>query len=255
MNAHFLKLPVDPSNPGQVLACCGLVELVSRVHGPTASRFQTSETPAFFIHASRETVQDAVEALKTCPVEFLDDDRLHLDGPFDLRLDWWHDKAHGASVPKTWAGGVRPKTFFPPYQKALEPRKQDPAAWWDLKLKLDSASPCLDPREFVHSLDTGFSPYEVKASVWTFPYVEILAFIGVQRFRPASETATSETAMRNAYSYYLWEHGLLPTVAALLFSGNINFGNHTRFIFRLRPRDQENRYKAWTFSHRKEEKE
>lgn len=238
-------LPVDPKNPGQVLACGGLLELLLRCHGPVFSFFHLADPPSFTLHASETQIIDAVNQLVQCPVEAHDDDSLTLGPPFDLRLDWWLERAAGALVPKTWAGGVRPKSFFPAYQKALRPAEHPPATWWDVLVdQVGSASPGLDPREFTHTLDTGFSAYDAGLKTATFIYVQMLAFLGLQRFRPAGEA-------RGFFSYTLWQAPLLPSVAALTFSGQSPVGAGPRFWFRLRARDQENRYKAFSFAERK----
>lgn len=237
-------LPVDPRNPGQVLACCGLLELLLRLEGPTPSMFQLAEPAHFTIDADEQRVVEALDALARCPVRAPEDDSLSLGEPFHLHLEWWLDRAAGIPVPKTWAGGVRPRSFFPAYQRALRPREQKSSDWWDTLVFLDSASPGLDPREFTHSLDTGFSVYHARLNSSTFPYVQILALIGLQRFRPKPE-------QRGVFSYTLWDQPLLPLIASLTFAGQSPVGAGASYVFRLRSRDQENRYKAFSYAERK----
>lgn len=237
-------LPVDPRNPGQVLACCGVLELLQRLAGPVRSWFQLADPPCFYLEAGEGTVRSAVEKLKSCPVACGDDDTLTLLEPLSLRLDWWTERSAGAIVPKTWAGGVRPRSFFPAYQQALQPETHKPSEWWDALVSLDSASPGLDPREYTHTLDTGFSSYDLKIRSSTYVYVQVLALIGLQRFRPTPEA-------RHTFSYALWQDPLLPAVAALAFAGQSPLGRGVGFAFRLRARDQENRYKAFSFATKK----
>ncbi|MFN3412600.1 MAG: hypothetical protein ACK42L_00865, partial [Thermoanaerobaculum sp.] len=190
-------LPVDPQNPGQVLACCGLLELTSRLYGPVLSQFQLAP-PAFLVEIGEEQLRNVLRALQQCPVQAFAEDALILGEPFHLRLDWWLEKKTAKPVPKTWAGGQRPLPFFRAYQKALKPDELPVARWWDSRSSgVEAASFCFDPREFTHSLDTGFSTYDLKVKAETFVMVELLAFIGLQRFRPAAENRVS-------FSYLLW---------------------------------------------------
>lgn len=237
-------LPVDPHNPGQVLACCGLIELLARHAKPVASSFDLDGGPRFLVALTEIDLVNALDALAHCNVSNGDDDSLSLGQPFDLRLDWWLDKGEGVPVPKTWAGGVKPATFFRPYQAALKPRTDNLHQWWRVSDFLGSASPGLDPREFTHSLDTGFSLYDTEVNAGTFPYVNILAFIGLQRFRPNPD-------QRGVFSYTLWQKRVLPSVAALTFAGHSTVGAGPSFLFRLRSRDQKNRYKAFSFAEKK----
>lgn len=243
--AEALVFPLDPRNPGQVFACCGILELLFRLEGPKPSWFQLKEPASFQVEASQQAVREALENLKRCQVAYGDDDSVTLLSPFHLRLDWWTERAAGTPVPKTWAGGVRPRSFFPPYQQALSPFQDAPETWFEVtSSSLGSASPCLDPREFTHNLDTGFSTYSLHLPTASFVYVQVLALVGLQRFRPQPQN-------RHTFSYYLWQVPMLPQVAALVFAGHLPLGSGAGFSFRLRARDQENRYKAFSYATKK----
>lgn len=237
-------IPTNPQNPGQVLACAGVLELALAEHGPVLSRFVTENNRVLFqLALAPHQVQELVKKLAECPTTLGEDDSVTLGPPFHLRLDWWLEKGAGQAVPKTWAGGVRPRSFFPAYQKAsCQAATKPPRDWWEiLDESLESASPGLDPREFTHALDTGFSTYETKLKTATYPLVQLLALIGLQRFRPRSEN-------RNTFSYFIWCDALVPQVAALVFAGHVMVGQAKGFVFQLRARDQENRYKAFSFA-------
>lgn len=234
-------MPVDPRNPGQVLACCGLLELASRLHGPVWSQFQR-EPPAFSVELGEQGLRQVLHDLQRCQVRADTEEALLLGSPFQLRLDWWLEKKAAKPVPKTWAGGQKPLPFFKAYQRALNPDQIPIERWWDeTAAGVEAASFCFDPREFTHSLDTGFSTYDLKVTAETLVMVELLAFIGLQRFRPAPEN-------RVRFSYVLWPLPLRPVVAAFAFSGVFPVAKGWRFSFRLRSRDQEDRYKAFSYA-------
>ncbi len=235
------ELPVDPYNPGQVLACCGLLELVSRRHGPILSHFHWDRCSTFVLEVQEKDLAHVLKELKRCSVEALAEDALFLGEPFHLRLDWWLEKKAANRVPKTWAGGQKPLPFFQAYRRALREDETGVARLWDeSSAGVGAKSFCFDPREFTHSLDTGFSAYDLKVDTETFVAVELLAFVGLQRFRPAPEK-------RGSFSYVLWQRPLRPVVAAFAFAGLFPVKG-TAFLFRLRSRDQEDRYKAFSYA-------
>lgn len=138
-----LGILLDPTNPGQFFACCGLLEVADRIWNGAEGWF--SETGGrFYLNPAkgqyREDVLDPVAALTACRLtntmteaqnerltelsamrkKDQDDaqkaEKKQLEGlrrgaplllqssSFTLRLDWWHDTRAGGSRFKTWAG-------------------------------------------------------------------------------------------------------------------------------------------------------
>ena len=96
-----------------------------------------------------------------------------------------------------------------------------------------------DSRRFAHALDAGFSLDEQKMKVVAYPAVELLALIGLQRFRPAV------TDDRWTFCYHTWSYPLMPSPASAVCSGAIG-GGREQYHFRVRFRDDQKRFKAFT---------
>jgi len=65
----------------------------------------------------------------------------------------------------------------------------------------------LDPRAAWNALEVGFSPKEQGMSVDTYPAVEMLGAIGLQRFRPVQDDG-------DYFNYAIWQVPLVPSTAA-----------------------------------------
>jgi CRISPR-associated protein Csb3 len=129
-----ITVQVDPTNPGQFFACCGLLELADRLWPGAEGWF---EKPWFCI-ASLGTLSDLISRLAQAKIrsslsgsqlerlgtllsakkakltpedveekqrlsEMWKRERLHLSAPFDLWLDWWRDERGERTALKTWA--------------------------------------------------------------------------------------------------------------------------------------------------------
>jgi hypothetical protein len=229
---------VDISNPGQFFACCGLLELADRLW-PTAGVLGifTSRHFELWTDSTDCSLQRIIDDFVSADVQQLDlgdnaASPLHLGEPFNLRLDWWQkvegpNKTRidlgGGSKLKTWAGKQFGPLIFRLMKNAcadidlLKPL-DDPKAVYDTTggKKKKTASPFyFDARREETSLDIGFSPDEQDMSVVTYPAVESLALIGLQRFRPA----VGEKTQRRSFIYTAWAERLPPIVAMSAVSG------------------------------------
>src|SRR6516162_297684 len=110
-----ISVTVDPTNPGEFFACCGLLELADRLWPGgaegwfEAGRFllrRTDGTEATLAHLIQ-----AVSGVKLRQLDLEDDmsSPVELPRPFALRLDWWQEKGgEGRASPlKVWAGAMR----------------------------------------------------------------------------------------------------------------------------------------------------
>ncbi len=121
-----IEIAVDLTNPGQFFACCGLLELASRIDGNALSWFGGST------YCMSTTAEDFLDKFFSCAVEVdtsfksadtndrsnedadEGDDHhrgrifpMRLGHPFDLLLDWWtDDEAQGQKL-KLWTAGQR----------------------------------------------------------------------------------------------------------------------------------------------------
>ena len=84
-----------------------------------------------------------------------------------------------------------------------------------------------DSRREGTSLDLGFSPDEQDMSVETYPAVESLALVGLQRFRPVAD----ETSSTRSFVYTAWADSLPVTVAAAAACGILEVRSCGRFRF------------------------
>ena len=97
-----IRVRVDPSNPGQFFACCGLLELADRLWGGAEGWFDDG---MFMLRpvgspARATDLRALLAAIAGGALDQLDPDDdcaspLRLGPPFEMRLDWWHDEVAG----------------------------------------------------------------------------------------------------------------------------------------------------------------
>ena len=220
-----ITIPVDLTNPGQFFACCGLLELADRLW-PGADGWFTDVTFSISSEGISCDLFSILKALAAATIEPVDHDdnasaiRLGL-GEVSILLDWWRDEAAGGQRLKTWAGRQSgPQIFSLMTAKITEaagagsgnPLDFSAAVFEikDGKTKKKTISPFyFDSRRASTSLDAGFSADEQQMSVREYPVVESLAMIGMQRFRPRADEATSP----RSFLYTAWSDRL-PAILA-----------------------------------------
>jgi CRISPR-associated protein Csb3 len=159
------------------------------------------------------------------PAEFLLSIGSDLDGkPYDATLEplelvvgsqsitlaWWlNDTRTEKSSLKTWGGNQTPRDMLRKLLKLLDHSKRpeqlfEASVYTTTRFGVDARS-AWEPR------DVGYSPNDEqnKAAV-TFPWVEVLAVIALQGFRPAKLPKS-----RSRFCYSTWAEPL-PLVAARL---------------------------------------
>jgi hypothetical protein len=116
---------VDPTNPGQFFACCGLLELADRLW-PGAEGWFAAGDRKFHI-ASRGDLAELVGALSTADLTLMDGDiysgRVRIGKPFrPLVLDWWHESGGrpDAKDLKVWAGTMESHGIAHAMQRAMK---------------------------------------------------------------------------------------------------------------------------------------
>lgn len=264
---------VDPTNPGQFFACCGLLELADRLWDgaegwfsnqslefiirPTGTRLDSGVSTLIAqiarcrltntmtdaqlqrraqLSSMRKQVREATPALEA-EKKSLDalwrEAPILLHEPFNLRLDWFLDDQAGGDTFKTWAGQQSVLDIASGMKASAstdELGDRIPEDWLSRRSKTD----CL-PFNFDSDLggvgsdrDVGFSFDPLKAiSVQTRPLVELLAFVGLQRFRPI------RIGLANRYRFALWLDPLVPEVAAPTACGLIESPGVRAFEFQL----------------------
>jgi len=136
------------------------------------------------------------------------DGALYLGPPFDLRLDWHLDGQTGAGRFKTWAGQQNISDIAFELKEAIGRGLFDSELEWLFARMPCQASLHLDAVGAGTDLDTGFSfdPLKIR-SADKRALVELLAFIGLQRFPPRP------IDQEGGYMYATWLDPLTPQVA------------------------------------------
>src|SRR5262249_27028549 len=100
-----IHIDVDLTNPGQFFACCGLLEIASRLAAQVEGRFENG----CFVLSGSNALKGLLSAIRDARLVPLETDvpttsPLLLPAPIDLCLNWWLDGRAGGSMFKTWAG-------------------------------------------------------------------------------------------------------------------------------------------------------
>lgn len=176
--------------------------------------------------------------------------RLTIGSPFNLDMDWWQDD--GDEVPKPWAGSMQVRRVAAaalaqctdafsqlcPFEYACVLRPTDDAEGDDAESDGEESGKA-EPFYFDSTRGTNASPIDQgfsanKLSVWrdglpsksgkikrkqvkmestAFPAVELLALIGLERFRPMP------TELPRVFVYRAWAVPLPPSAAAAAACG------------------------------------
>lgn len=265
-----IRICVDPTNPGQYFACCGLLELADRLWGGAEGWF---EGDWFNIRSGEgSSLPELLRRFKTSPLidqadgviaENADDDdaadddskvqplELVLPGSsHPLRLDWWADKSL-----KPWAGSMNVRVIYRAMTNAIDTSCADP--FNDARVVFDPISDAKgttrvkkdkkrEPFYFdarrgasARSLDIGFTPDALKMTTGAFPAVESLCLVGLQRFRP------SPTATRRVFDYHTWAVPLEACVAPCAVCGLMTGLEGRGFRFENAFRTDQRKHKAF----------
>ena len=201
---------MDPWNPGQFYACCGLVELLN-----TESHFALDK-------ARPRRAEFIMESDADLDLNHVLHDLRNANYTFDpvgeksvwpvsidfhgrkIQLDWWldvfYEKTHHL---KCWAGQVTTGKLIEELREGLNAEGTEGLF---LRSKMMKSKFGIDPRSAWNSLGVGFSPNEHGQDSATFPAVEFLGAIGLQGFRP-------DVKKRDSVNYFLWQDNLPRLVA------------------------------------------
>jgi CRISPR-associated protein Csb3 len=83
----------------------------------------------------------------------------------------------------------------------------------------------LDPRNFVHALDLGFSANESKLKAMAYPIVEVMALVGLQRCLPVRSDQFNV--------YHTWQHPLGLCAASAVACGVSKAPTSEAFAFKM----------------------
>lgn len=266
-NEANITIPVDLTNPGQFFACCGLLELAGRLDeeaegwfGEGHFKLRSSSSFSRLIDVLEQaTIANTMSPAQLLRLEELsklskkdrereglDDEKKSLDALrreepillrtfFTLRIDWFHDDYAGGSRFKTWAGQQSVLDIATAMHAGVRHAVTgDESTLWNstrgggLPFNFDS-----DLGAQGSALDVGFSFDPLAANEGTRiegtcrPALELLAFIGLERFRPR------EVGGQNRFLYSAWSTPLSNSVAACVASVSLAIPHARTYEFPL----------------------
>ncbi|MEX0887185.1 MAG: hypothetical protein WD009_12185 [Phycisphaeraceae bacterium] len=244
MNERFDTLPCDLSNPGHFFACCGLMEIAALLDPEVTARFTGG---GFWMSVAPADALAALIAADLAPVPLPEGSRrarggqprkiapLHIavDSSI-LVVDWWLHE--GVADFKSWSGGQSASDAALKMHEAIG--EMGPVA--DV---LDRAVPAslkpyyYDCRAGGNAVDLGFMDSDLVTTVYAG--TELLAFIGLQRFRPAP------AGTRWGRRYATWSRPLPIELAMAAAACVLPPLEQERWHFDMTWRDAAGRYKAF----------
>jgi CRISPR-associated protein Csb3 len=253
-----ISVRVDPTNPGQFFACCGLLELADRLWGGAEGWFEQGAFFARPIDCDDQTERSLGSLLRAVAGAFVrpadpEDEAsspIEIPSPFDLRLDWWKDDRGGGKQLKVWAGSMRNVRIAHAMQSVLHWEESQTGALFDYATVVyDPAEPDnkVEPFYFdarrgssAQPIDIGFSPDSLHMTNLAYPAVEFLCLVGLQRFRPMP------TETPRVFDYYTWTIPLATSIASLAACGLLAHAGARGFRFRSAFRTDQRKHKAFT---------
>jgi len=273
MNAteKLIELPVDLTNPGQFFACCGVLELASRLD-PNAEgcfvgrqfRIRCSLSFEELIHSLRHakvkntmSTQDVfrMEELAAMPKKErekagLEEEKKALDSkrreepvlfqfhdqtPFDFIVDWFRDGEAGGSRFKTWAGQQSVLDIATAMYDGLnELSPQQPCSLWN-SLRGRGLPFNFDSELGGQgsALDIGFSFDPLSGNELTRIEGACRPGLEVLSFLGLQRFRPREISRQNRFVYTAWHQFLPPSVAAAVACQSIEDGQTRSYEFRL----------------------
>jgi CRISPR-associated endonuclease/helicase Cas3 len=224
-----INVTLDPTNPGQFFACCGLLELANRLWDGVEGWF-AKDNRSFNISGSG-TLEDLIRAVTTAKLTLHDTDdiysgRFEIGSPFrPLLLDWWHENGGRSDAKdlKIWAGTMESYGIAVAMQKAMRGEQFQSPELFNVGMVVPDPNDAKKKKEpyyydarrgpNAHSRDVGFSPNDLSLTTTAFPAVEFLCLVGLQRCQPAK---TEETRI---YDFFTWTEPLPPALLPAVVSG------------------------------------
>ncbi len=243
---------VDVSNPGQVFACLGLLEVLDRLSPGSVGAFRSEKE---FEVRSEAIVASVTESLREATVE---EERRYGDPPpwggdkawpVVLRgrfgpvvLDSWLEPDHGriAKGLKLWAGRVGTLDLLRGLIGALPARRHLP----DVRLfdwEAAGTPTGLDPRSAVSKENLGFSYDSQGLKPVLYPFADLLAMVGLQGARPGRTGS-----LTYSYSYCLWEEPLPAMIARAALVGALPALASSRWVYKVESRGMGGTYRYLT---------
>ncbi len=192
------RVPIDPRNPGLFFACCGLFEIAELLAAGGEAWFEDGgklfclESEAGLPPPRPEIEPNTDEGNRydktTEPLT------LRFGGQA-LRLNWWLNSTETDKSPlKTWGGQQTPRRVLEETLALLVEyatvEELFPAS------SFTTSRFGVDARSAWEPIDLGYSPNDTaRKEALTYPWVELLAVVGLQGFRPSGRRRELEYAV------------------------------------------------------------
>ena len=186
---------IDPANPGEVLACCGIAHFAWLLDATTATGFAHDGRWRF---AAPDGLLEALPA----PAPTRQDGGLRVCG---IALDWWQAWGLNPEL-KTWAGQ---QSALSVHRNLASATGTSAAVDWQTCSATTTGRLNLDIRGTWNALAIGWSLNEHKdREMLCRPWLELLASLGLQAFPLLGNR-------RDGFRYHLWRPlPLAPAIAA-----------------------------------------
>lgn len=253
MSTTSITVAVDPTNPGQFFACCGLLELADRLWPGAEGWF--GEGGREFHVACAGTLLELVAAIGGAELTIIHEDDPYsspftIGKPFrPLSIDWWETDQTGAKDLKVWAGTMESHGIAHAMQHAMKNDRFHHPDLLDVGMVVmnpDDSGKKKEPYYYdarrapnAHSRDVGFSANDLGVTSTAFPAVELLCIVGLQVARPAF---TKESRI---YDYFTWPIPLSPNLLLAASTGNLGICGAQGYRFENWFRTGQKKHKAF----------
>ena len=264
-----ITVAVDPTNPGQFFACCGLLELADRLWPGAEGWF--SEDGREFRVACAGTLSKLLSTLANAELNSsLTDqelkrlgtllsankskltqaeteekgrlstlwkrERLHLSKPFGLWIDWWFDEKTGGKSMKTWAAKQLVLEIARPMLRVLKEQGWSESATADVvsrTARVDGVPFYFDSHSNCQSTprDTGFGLYTLRNDIDTQGNARPL--LELAAFLGIQRFRPRVIADKRLLCFTLWPLPLPIAVAGVATTGLLGLPGERRYAFKM----------------------
>jgi hypothetical protein len=248
-----ITVAVDPTNPGQFFACCGLLELADRLWPGAEGWF--GEGGREFLIDCDGTLGQLVNAIASAELKIVNADEpysspFRIGSPFrPLSIDWWESDQTGAKDLKVWAGTMESYGIAYAMQQAMKDERFQQSNLLDVDMVVKTPNEPTKKKEpyyfdarrapNAHSRDVGFSANDLGITSIAHPAVELLCIIGLQVARPA---VTSE---KRIYDYFTWPIAIPTNLILAASTGSLGLPTAQGYRFENWFRTGQKKHKAF----------
>ncbi|MDZ4687413.1 MAG: type I-U CRISPR-associated protein Cas8c [Planctomycetaceae bacterium] len=278
--APSIRVAVDPTNPGQFFACCGLLELADRLW-PGAEGWFENDGRQFLISSAgtlaellssaqqvqfeSDSTEEDDESEEDEESDDSEDEKANVNvtpivfvSPVQLRLDWWNDKSL-----KPWAGSMNAEKIALAMCRAIDPMSESPLNQTQVvtevlrqEMGIGKASSKRNkpkPKEPFHfdarrganalGLDVGFVPDTLKKA-WKVPMHAhpVVEFLCLIGLQRCRPTPTKRPRQ---FVYFTWITPCLPSLLPAAVNGLLGDPSARSFRFENAFRTGQRKHKAF----------